>query len=70
MLVVHRKFTIAAALAAKQLALARAKFLKPLNVLIVDVGRTRTSVFRAKPAPILSTAPEFLPNHKSVSPNV
>jgi hypothetical protein len=59
---------IAAAFAAKQLALGSAKFFESLHVFIIHEGRPRTSFFGAKPATILPAPSELLANHVCLRP--
>jgi hypothetical protein len=55
---------VAATLSAEELALTGAEFLEPLHVFVIDISRTRAPFTSAKPATVLATASQFLPNHE------
>jgi hypothetical protein len=58
-----KRSTIAAALAAKELALAGAHLLEALNVFVIDKGRPRTALLGAEPAAILPSSSKLLADH-------
>src|SRR5262245_12102081 len=59
---------VAAALAAEQLALAGAKLLERLHVLVIDEGWPRAALLCAEPAPILPSSTELLADHRLSRP--
>ena len=54
---------VAAALAAKEFALARAHLFQTLHILVVDEGRPGAALFGAEPAAIFSASSQLLANH-------
>src|SRR5271156_3405092 len=58
---------VAAALPAKELALAGAHLLQALHVLIVDERRPRATFFGAKPTTIFASTTQLLANHCRIS---
>src|SRR5262245_20970550 len=59
-----KRRTTAAALAGKHLVLVGAQLLEQADVLVIDVGGSRTSFRSAEPAAILAVASELLPRHR------
>src|SRR5437868_9401172 len=60
--------TVAAPLAAKDLALAGAHLLQTGHIFIIDKGRPRATFLRAEPTAVLTSPSEFLTNHEFPHP--